>query len=171
MSNIQLTYTTKLESVVHDSDVCAILDAKLEATSPAQLTDYVGLALDHITAKRTDIKAAIKQLQELDKHEANREEFIKEQCANWLEATGLDKLDGLIVSSMTINNTKPKENLIVTDEDACINAGYFKTVMDTSAVKKALLDGVEVEGAHIEVVHVANKIKVNKKRNTKQGEE
>ena len=164
MSQIQLSYTTKLEAISGNDDVLAILDAKLEATSPAQVVDYIGLADKHIEDKMSEIATAIKTLQELKKHEEARKDFIKEKCAEWLEGTGLDKLDGLIVSSITINETKPQENLIIENEDALINQGYFKTVLDKSKVKKALQEGVELEGASIEVVHVANKIRVNKKK-------
>ena len=164
MSNIQLSYTTKLEAVSDRDDVQAILNNKLESTSPAQTVDYMALALDHIDSKIADAKSAVKAIQEVIKHEEARKEHIKEECAVWLEDTGLDKLDGMIVSSVSINKTKAKENLIVTDEEALINGGYFKTVIDTSKAKKDLLEGKEVEGARIEVIHVANKIKVNKKR-------
>ena len=161
---LQKTYTTHLESITQDTDVIAILDHKCEDVGPARTVDYIGLALDNVDKKMADINAAIKQLQEMKKHEDARKEHIKEQTCNWLEGTGLDKLDGLIVSSMSINNTKPKEELIITDEESCINAGYFKTVLDKSELKKDLLEGKEVEGAKIEVIHVANKIKINKKR-------
>jgi hypothetical protein len=164
MSEIQLSYTTKLEMITDKDDVIAILDHKLEATSPAQTVDYMALAIDHIDAKIADGKSAIKAIQEAIKHEESRKEHIKEQCSNWLEGTGLDKLNGMIVSSVTINKAKPQENIIITDEEALINGGYFKTVVDKTKAKNDLLAGLEVEGAHIEVVHVANKIKVNKKR-------
>lgn len=164
MANIEKSYTTKLEAVSDRDDVQAILNSKLDATSPAQTVDYMALALDNIDNKVIDAKNAIKAIQEVIKHEEARKEHIKEQCAEWLEDTGLDKLEGMIVSSVTINKTAAKENLIVMDEDALINQGYFKTVLDKTAVKKALQDGKEVEGAKLEVIHVANKIKVNKKR-------
>ena len=161
---IELSYTTKLEQVTASSDILAILDHKLDATSPAQTVDYMALALDHITNKQDDISSAIAKLQELKKAEASRAEFIKEECAKWLEGTGLDKLDGLIVSSVTVNEAKPKENLIIEDEETLINQGYFKTVLDKTAVKQALQNGDDIEGASLEVVHVANKIRVNKRR-------
>ena len=164
MNKIQLSYTTKLEAISDIDDVKAIMDAKLEATSPAQTVDYVGLALDHIDAKVAEINATIKTLQEMKKHESDRKEHLKEQIGEWLEDTGLDKLDGLIVSSMTIHKAKPQENVIITDEAAVIDAGYFKPTIDKTKVKEALLSGIDVKGANIEVVHVANKIKVNKKR-------
>ena len=164
MPNIEKTYTTRLEAVSGNDSVQAILDNKLEETSPAITVDYIALALDHIEDKKAEITDAIKTLQDMKKHEELRAEFIKEECATWLEGTGLDKLDGLIVSSVTINETKPKQELIITDEEALINGGYFKTVVDKTVVKKALQDGVEVEGAELEVVYSANKIKINKKR-------
>ena len=165
MSNlIEKTYTTKLEAVSAKDDVLAILDAKLEATSGAGVVDYIGLATDHIEAKKEELSKHIKILQDMKKDEDARLTFIKEESAKWLEGNGIEKLDGLIVSSITINETKPKENLIVDDEEALINAGYFKTTVDTTKAKQALLSGVDVEGCHIEVVHDANKIKINKKR-------
>ena len=161
---IELSYTTKLEQITDSSDVLAILDHKLDATSPAQTVDYMALALDHIKAKQDDISEAIAKLQALKKDEVSRAEFIKEECAKWLEGTGLDKLDGLIVSSVTVNESKPKENLVIENEEVLINQGYFKTVLDKTAVKQALQDGKNLEGATLEVTHVANKIRVNKKK-------
>lgn len=161
---LELSYTTKLEAVTDNSSVKAILDAKLEATSPAQLVDYVGLALNHIATKRAEIKDTIKRLQELDKQEANREEFIKEQTSAWLEDVGVDRLDGRLVSSMTVTPSKPKEDLVIDNEDALIAGGYAKMVLDNAMIKKQLLAGVEVEGAHIEVTHTQPKIKINKMR-------
>lgn len=161
---LELSYTTKLETVRDDSSVAAILDAKLEATSPAQLVDYVGLALDHIGTKRAEIKQTIKRLQELDKQEAAREEFIKEQTASWLEDTGIDRLDGRLVSSMTIAASKPQEKLVVDDEETLIKGGYFKMVVNSDLVKKHLIAGENIEGAHIEITHSLPKIKINKSR-------
>lgn len=168
---IQLSYTTKLETVTRKEDIKAILDAKLNATSPAQTVDYIGLAADHIQAKRNDIKNAIAQLRQIDQEEEARLELIKEQCAEWLEETGLEKLEGHIVSSITVNSPKPKEDLIIDDEEACFNAGHIKTVLDKASVKKALQNGEDVEGARLEVTHVASKIKINKKRTKPTAEE
>ena len=161
---IELSYTTKLEEVYQDDNIIAILDEKLQATSPARTVDYVGLALDHIEYAIKDAKSAIKGYQEAVKFEEARQEYIKEEVAKWLEGTGLNKLDGIIVSSMTVNEVKPQNNLIIQNEEALINQGYFKTVLDETAVKQALQNGDDVEGAELEVVHVANKIRVNKKR-------
>ena len=160
---IAKTYTTKLEQVSNDDSVIAILDAKLEATSPAQTVDYMGLALDNVSRKVAEAKQAIKAIQDIIKHEEAREEHIKEQCAEWLEGTGLDKLDGMIVSSVTINKTEPKQEVIIT-EAASVATKFWKSSIDKTAVKQALQNGEEVEGATLETTHVANKIKINKKR-------
>lgn len=162
--SIQLSYTTKLEAISDRDDVKAILNAKLEATSPAQTVDYVGLAVDHIDAKVADINSAIKALQELKKHEEARREYIKEQVCEWLEDNGLDKLEGMLVSSITVYQPETVKELVITDEEALINGGYFKPVVDKTMAKNCILNGIEVEGARVEITHQANKIKINKKR-------
>ncbi len=60
---------------------------------------------------------------------------------------------------------KEKTTVIIDNEEALINAGYFKAALDKTEVKNAILNGVELEGAHLEIEHQEPTIKINKKRN------
>lgn len=163
MAKIQSRYETKLETA-DSTNIIAILDAKLEATSPEGVVDYVSFAIDNLDSQVQRMKAAIAELQGLCKVAEKQKELIKVGGALWLSQSGIDKLSGDIVSSMSIYTPKSKENLIIHNEEALINQGYFKTVVDKTAVKQAILNGVEVEGAEIEVIHEGDTLKINKRR-------
>lgn len=161
---LQTTYTTKLETVQEKEEISAILDAKLEATSPYQVVDYVSLAADNIEDAIKRIDEGIKELKAIKDAAKAQLEIIKEGTAEWLEEAGVDKLNGDIVSSISVSERKPKEEVVVTDEEAAINAGYFKTVVDKTSVKKALLDDEIIDFAHIDVTHLENSLRINKRR-------
>jgi len=105
-----------------------------------------------------------KEIKERKKAIDEQIELIKIGSAEWLEDAGVQKLNGDIVSSISI--TKPKDNieLVITDEDALINAGYFKMVLDKTLVKNAILDGLELEGAHLITTIVQDSIRINKRK-------
>jgi len=79
-----------------------------------------------------------------------------------LTSNGVDKLQGDLVSSLTVFEKAQTTELIITDEESLINAGYFIMSVDKTAVKNALLDGVDVVGAKLEITHNENSIKINK---------
>ena len=77
---------------------------------------------------------------------------------------GIDKLSGLYVSSVSISKANQRKKLKVLNEESLINQGYFKTVLDKTAVKNAILDGATIEGAEIEIIYMEDKIRVNERR-------
>ena len=157
-------YETKLETSQIEN-IGAILDAKLEATSPEQLTDYISLGIDNLTATMERLSDAEKQLKEMKKDAQNQIDLIKIGSAKWLCETGITTLKGDIVSSMKVIEPKAKEELkITTDEDTLINQGYFKTKVDLTAIKNAIKDGVEIDGAELEITHSEQSLTVYKKR-------
>ena len=165
MANIQQAYTTKLETATDDSNIIAILDAKLEATSPERVVDYVSFGIDNLNATIARIKDAEAELKAIKAEAQNQIDLIKHGTAQWLEQSGIDSLKGDRVSSMKVTQPKAKEELkITTNEDTLINQGFFKTSVDKTAVKNAILDGADVEGAEIEVVHQEQSLTVYKKR-------
>ena len=163
MSKITKAYETRLETA-DGANIVAILDAKLEATSPNRVTDYVAFALDNLDSQIERMKDAKKELDYLVKMAESQKDIIKAGTSVWLAESGLDKLDGDIVSSMKIVSPKAKETVKVINEESLINQGYFKTTLDKTAVKQAILDGVEVEGAEIEVEHQSDTLTVYKKK-------
>ncbi len=157
-------YETKLETAKTEN-IDAILDAKLEVTSPEQLTDYVAFGLDNLEATKQRMKDAAAELKAMIGEVDNQIETVKIGTAEWLIETGITKLDGDIVSSMKAQEAKSGEVLkITTNEDELINQGYFKTSVDKTAIKKALLQGREIDGAELEVTHTEPSLTIYKKR-------
>ena len=62
------------------------------------------------------------------------------------------------------SNYNPTIDLIVEDEDNVINAGYFKTVIDSVALKNALVSGVDIDGVKLEIVYNEPSLRINKRK-------
>lgn len=154
---------TRLETAPMQ-EISAILDYKLQETSPEGVADYIGLTLQNIDDRLQRAKEAELQIKALKAELTSQAETIKIGSAKWLAESGIDKLQGVYVSSVSISSSDPKETLKVLNEESLINQGYFKTSVDTTAVKNAIKDGVEVEGAVIEVEHREDSLRVNKRK-------
>ena len=159
---IELARETRLE-IAPIQEVKAILDARLETTSPESVADYIALSVQNLDDRLTKIKDAENQIKALKVEIVNQISTIKHGSAEWLSSAGIDKLNGLYISSISISAPKPKEELKIVNEDALINAGYFKTTLDKTAVKNAIKDGVEIEGATIEITHEPEGLRINKR--------
>ena len=163
MPKIVKRYETKLESV-DLTDIRTVLDAKLEATSPESVTDYVALALDNLNAQIARMRDAKKELDYLIKMAQYQIDGIKVGTATWLTEAGVDSLQGDIVSSMKIKEPAPKETVQILNEESVVNQGYFKTVVDKTAVKEAINAGIYVDGAMLDVEHGGDTLIVYKRR-------
>ena len=161
--NLQERIITRLETSGAE-EVPAILDAKLSATGAERVVDYVALSIDNLDGRIEQIKQAEKELKQLKKECEDQKDIIKIGSSSWLSEVGVDSLKGLIVSSVKVVVPKATEEVIIENEEALINGGYFKMAVDKTAVKKALLDGVEVDGAKIEITHKEPTITIYKKR-------
>ena len=160
---LQKRYETRLETA-DTENIGAILDAKLEATSSERVVDYVGFGLDNLELQMKRYKDYKKELDGLIESVESQIDIIKVSTAKWLKESGVDSLNGDLVSSMKVTQPKSKEELKITNEESLINQGYFKTTADKTAVKMAIQNGVEVEGAEIEVTHLQESLTVYKKR-------
>jgi len=146
----------------------------LEDTSKPyyQRADYIGLSLNEIKSKIDYLSKDISELQALKKKLTNALEIAKEQVATIFEANGIDRIDGNIISSLTISKSTTKEKNIVNilDENKIMGLGFVKFSVDVEAVEKALttkqghkeLKGL-VEVTPMSVTTPA-KVKVNTKR-------
>ena len=157
------TLQTKLE-VAPIQEIGAILDIKVGQVGANGTADYIGLAIENIDNSITRIDDAIKELQAIKKDMKSQQDTIKIGSAKWLSDNGIDKLQGDRVSSVTISPKKESVELIVTNEEACINAGHFKTVLDKTSLKHALIDGAEIDGASLEVTYSEDTLRVNKRK-------
>jgi len=163
MRKLDLKKETRLESAPFQ-EVEAILDHKLEDVGAEGVADYIGISLQNLGDRLERIKEAEAHLKSLKSELNEQVDTIKVGSAKWLQDAGIDKLSGLYVSSISVSKSKPKEDLKIINEDELINQGYFKTTVDKTAVKRAILDDVKVDGASIEITHVEDKVRVNMRK-------
>jgi len=147
----------------------------LESDKPYHVkTDYIGLSIKEIDNKIEYLSNDIKEMQSLKKSLQNAKAVALEATASVLVEYGIDRLDGTAISSITITppKTKTKETFKITDEDALMQLGFCKVVLDEQAVKDAMLtvEGMDEIDKFVEVgittEEIPAKIKVNPKRNS-----
>jgi len=97
------------------------------------------------------IDAEIKRLQGLKKTEQNKSKRLKETISNAMELYGIQE-----IKTETLKlNFRRSEGVICTDSEVSIDKDLCTVVPETikpnlSAIKKAIKEGVEVEGFEIE---------------------
>ena len=150
------------------------LQSILEDTSKPyyQRADYIGLSMQEIKSKIDTLSSDISELQALKKKLSNALDIAKVQVAEIFLENGIDRMDGNIISSLTLSNatSKTKDEIIIKNEDALINLGYVKFSVDLEAVEKALKtkEGKKELKKFVDVIPITistpAKIKVNTKR-------
>lgn len=150
------------------------LQSILEDTSKPyyQRADYIGLSLNEIKSKIDTLTSDISDLQALKKKLTSALDIAKVQVADIFIANGIDRIDGNIISSLTLSNatSKTKDEIIIKNEDALINLGYVKFSVDIEAVELALQtkEGKKELKKLVDVTPITistpAKIKVNTKR-------
>ena len=139
-----------------------------------QRADYIGLSLNEIKNKIDTLTSDISDLQNLKKKLSNALEIAKIQVAEIFDLKGIDRIDGNIISSLTITNStsKPKDEIIIKNEDALINLGYVKFSVDIEAIEKALQtkEGKKELNKLVQITPITvttpAKVKVNLKKNS-----
>ncbi len=167
----QIEYLSENKTNSHFKDY---LKSVLEDTSKPyfQRADYIGLSLNEIKSKIDTLTSDISELQALKKKLSNALDIAKVQVAEIFIANGIDRIDGNIISSLTLTNatTKTKDEIIIKNEEALINLGYVKFSVDMDAVEKALQtkEGKKELKKLVDVIPITvtipAKIKVNTKR-------
>ncbi len=157
------------------------LQGILEDTSKPyyQRADYIGLSLNEIKSKIDTLTSDISDLQALKKKLNSALEIAKELTANVFLENGIDRIDGNIISSLTLTNasSKTKDEILIKDENAVINLGYVKFSVDIDAVEKALAtkEGKKELKKFVNVTPITistpAKIKVNTKRTSANNSE
>lgn len=150
------------------------LQGILEDTSKPyyQRADYIGLSLNEIKNKIDCLTSDISDLQALKKKLSTALDIAKVQVAEIFTTNGIDRIDGNIISSLTLTNstTKTKDEILIKNEEALINLGYVKFSVDIEAVEKALLtkEGKKELKNLVQITPITittpAKIKVNTKR-------
>ena len=139
-----------------------------------QRADYIGLSLNEIKNKIDTLTSDISDLQNLKKKLSNALEIAKIQVAEIFASNGIDRIDGNIISSLTITNStsKTKDEIIIKNENALINLGYVKFSVDIEAIEKALQtkEGKKELNKLVQITPITvttpAKVKVNLKKNS-----
>lgn len=160
------TLQTKLETASIE-EISAVLDWKASEVGASGTADYIARAIENIDSGITRIDDAIKELNAIKKDMKSQQETIKIGASKWLSDNGIEKLQGDRISSIIVSPKTEKIELIVTNEEACINAGHFKTVIDKTSLKQALLDGANIDGAELEVTYSEDTLRVSKRKTLK----
>ena len=86
------------------------LQGILEDTSKPyyQRADYIGLSMREIKSKIDTLTSDISDLQNLKKKLSNALEIAKIQVAEIFALNGIDRIDGNIISSLTLTNSTSK---------------------------------------------------------------
>ena len=169
------TYTTTLETLAHD--VGSILDSKLSSTSPQAVADYVAFGVSNLEDNITKAKQAKKELDAYIKEQTSAIETVKEGTSKWLTDNGIDKLEGMRISSLTSYISKPKEVFKIKDEDFFIEMGFYieTKIIDKDKARIWIDNQIEKDGHDtvietyrdkfsLETTHKQPTIKINKKR-------
>lgn len=104
--------TTKRTSLSHSIDVRSTLEWKMQSLQendlPVQegIADYIGLALDEIALKENQLKQVKQEIAERQKELSEQKESIKSGSVSFFEQYGIEKLEGNIISSITIIKAK-----------------------------------------------------------------
>jgi hypothetical protein len=167
----QIEYLGENKTNSHFKDY---LKSVLEDTSKPyyQRADYIGLSLNEIKSKIDTLTSDISDLQALKKKLNSALEIAKELTANVFLENGIDRIDGNIISSLTLTNatSKTKDEILIKNENALINLGYVKFSVDYEAIEKALQtkEGKKELKKLVDVTPITistpAKIKVNTKR-------
>lgn len=152
------------------------LQGILEDTSKShfQKCDYVGLSLLELKAKIDSLGKDIAELQVLKKNLTNALDIAKSLTAEIFVENGIDRIDGNIISSLTLTKAylKTKDVMTIKDNNKVMGLGYVKFSVDVEAVEKAMQtkEGKEELKKFVNVVPMTistpAKVKINAKRNS-----
>jgi hypothetical protein len=158
----------------------AYLKAIIEDTTKPyhKRADYVGLSILELSEKITSLSNDISQLQNLKKKLSLSLEIAKEKTAEVFVENGIDRIDGNIISSLTLtkSTTKRRDKLEILDKEALMAMGFIKYDIDLEAIEKAIQtkEGLEEIQEYISItstdIITPTKIKVNQKRQSKQSD-
>jgi len=137
-----------------------------------QKADYVGLSLNELKNKIDFLADDIKELQAYKKKLSSALDIAKEVTAEVFVKNGIDRIDGNIISSITLSKPtiKTKDRLTIIDEQAVMRLGYVKFEPDTEAILKAMatVDGKAELSKFVEIstetINTPAKVKINTKR-------
>lgn len=135
--------------------------------------DQIADAFISLDSKLEYIVEQQRLLANLKKQIEIAKEFAKEEVSKALLSFGVNKLEGMKVSSITASKKMVKSvaKLQILNEDELLKAGYFKVELDLQAVEEALLSADKREEVQdyadmrIEKLVKSATIRINKRKN------
>ena len=160
-SSTNIHFKDYLKSILEDTN-----------TPYFQKADYIGLSLQEIASKIEYIGTDIRELQAYKKKLQTALTLAKELVADVFISNGVDRVDGNLISSLTLQaeSTSSKTDLIILDENKVMTLGYVKFTPDIEAIKIAINTAKgkkELEGlvsVITETTTIKPKVKVNSKK-------
>lgn len=135
----QIEYLSEDKSKQHFKEY---LQSILEDTSKPyfQRADYVGLSINELKEKIDTLAKDISELQSYKKKLTSALDIAKELIAEVLINNGIDRIDGNIISSLTLTKptTTTKQKITIKDENAVMGLGFVKFSVDEQAIQKAV---------------------------------
>ncbi|WP_373035568.1 hypothetical protein [Sulfurimonas sp.] len=136
--------------------------------------DYLGLSIQEIQNKIDYLSNDISEMSALKKALTASKITAMASIASVLAEYGIDRLDGTIISSLTITpkKTKLKETFEITNPEELIKMGFYSVIVDEEAVKAEMLtfEGMSKIDQYVTVgvveEDVPAKIKVNSRRSS-----
>lgn len=103
--------------------------------------DYIGLSVQELQSKIDYLNDEIKSMSALKKSLMEAKAVALEATASVLSEYGIDRLDGAMLSSITITPKKTKltETFKIIDPQALIQLGYCSVIVDEKAVREAMM--------------------------------
>ena len=160
-SSTNIHFKDYLKSILEDSN-----------TPYFQKADYIGLSLQEIASKIEYIGTDIKELQAYKKKLQTALALAKELVADVFISNGVDRVDGNLISSLTLQaeSISTKSDVVILDENKVMGLGYVKFTPDIEAIKIAINTAKgkkELEGlvsVITETTTIKPKVKVNSKK-------
>ncbi len=138
-----------------------------------QKADYVGLSLNELKNKIDYLASSIKELQTLKKRLTESLDVAKVLTAEVLVKNGVDRIDGNILSSLTLTkeSTTTKNKITILKPNEVMGLGYVKFSVDDEAIAKVVDENSDLlkeleQYISIEKIETVNpaKVKINTKR-------
>lgn len=117
----------KHTSLEVSDNIADTLSWKIEAVKAdglpidTSLADYIALATDNIEAQLEQLKAVKGEIGQREEALKSQIEHIKVDGATFLLENGLDRLDGVICSSVTVSEAKPSKTVTTETKEFVMN--------------------------------------------------
>lgn len=155
---------TSLETT---TDVSSCLDWKMESIRADKLpvdtglADYISFGVDNLEAQLSQLKALKAQATKREKEIKSQIEYIKIDGASFLLENGLERLDGLICSSVTVSKEKQASVTTIEEREFVMNISQAELEELLIGLGKAEIKTVTKEKT---TNSIPAKLKINKRK-------